>query len=119
MLEKKKGYWNIASAWTREFPVWSFMSVEKINWKKKKLPNNNQNDREAELMKKKILPWYTLHIRYIPFFIKCINCFIVLFFFLFPEQLLCTSSKEADGDWENDILEMLKVHYVLISKTGY
>ena len=46
------------------------------------------------------------------FFIKCINCFIVLFFFLFPEQLLCTSSKEADGDWENDILEMLKVHYV-------
>ena len=34
MLEKK-GYWNIASAWTREFPVWSFMSVEKINWKKK------------------------------------------------------------------------------------
>ena len=51
MLEKK-GYWNIASAWTREFPVWSFMSVEKINWKKK-LPNNNQNNREAELMKKK------------------------------------------------------------------
>ena len=86
-------------------------------WKKltekKKLPNNNQNDREAELMKKKILPWYTLHIRYIPFFIKCINCFIVLFFcFFFLEQLLCTSSKEADGDWENDILEMLKVHYV-------
>ena len=29
------------------------MSVEKINWKKKKLPNNNQNNREAELMKKK------------------------------------------------------------------
>ena len=34
MLEKKKGYWNIASAWTREFPVWSFMSLGKINWKK-------------------------------------------------------------------------------------
>ena len=28
------------------------MSVEKINWKKKKLPNKNQNNREAELMKK-------------------------------------------------------------------
>ena len=26
---------------------------KKINWKKKKLPNNNQNNREAELMKKK------------------------------------------------------------------
>ena len=53
MLEKKKGYWNIASAWTREFPVWSFMSVEKINWKKKNYQITTKIIGKLNLWKKK------------------------------------------------------------------
>ena len=52
MLEKK-GYWNIASAWTREFPVWSFMSVEKINWKKKGYQITTKMIGKLNLWKKK------------------------------------------------------------------
>ena len=29
--------------------------------------------------------------------------------FFFSEELICASSKEPDGDWENDILENLQL----------
>ena len=71
MLERKKAIETLLQLGQENFLFGLSWVWKKLTETKKKLPNNNQNNREAELMKKKrILPWYTLHIRYIPFFIK-------------------------------------------------